>query len=93
MSTPVNPGPANEEVSLEMTSVDMDFRRKKKQVGGVPIPFTYSYIHCHWVLYTLGFVHSHNFSTLSFVYFFCALLGLFFLDFLCFVKSFFCKIV
>ena len=34
MSTPVNPGPANDEVNLEMTSVDMDFKRKKKQVSG-----------------------------------------------------------
>ncbi|KAK7491704.1 hypothetical protein BaRGS_00016960 [Batillaria attramentaria] len=32
MSTPTQPGPASEEISLEMTSVDMDFRRKKKQM-------------------------------------------------------------
>ncbi|XP_070177502.1 DENN domain-containing protein 4C-like isoform X1 [Littorina saxatilis] len=32
MSTPVNTGPANEEISLEMTNVDLDFRRKKIQM-------------------------------------------------------------
>jgi hypothetical protein len=58
-TTPVNMGSIGEEVSLEMTSVDMDFRRKKKQVS-LPVsqPSSTTFFSIFFIIFTyIPFLH------------------------------------